>query len=239
MNNFFELKHGPERKKYVSRMFNSIAHRYDFLNHLLSAGTDIWWRKKAVAKLNLTPASHVLDLACGTGDLGFEINRRFQCRVTGVDIAGQMLQIGKHKIDNENIKFSFLNGDGEQLPFRDGVFDAAGIAFGIRNMGNIPQAIAEMARVLCRQGEIVILEFSLPSNRLIRNMYGFYFNQILPLVGRIISRDPEAYTYLPASVNDFPSVGSFVDLMQSSGFVSVTATRLFNGIAVIYYGRKA
>lgn len=229
------LTSGQERKKYVRHMFNNIARRYDFLNHFLSAGIDIYWRKRAIAKLQVEPEDRVLDLACGTGDFALEAWRSKGCKVVGTDIALRMLQYGQKKIGSE---IPLVNGDGELLPFNDGIFAGVTIAFGIRNMGTIPDALKEMSRILKSNGQAVILEFSLPRNILFRKLYIFYFKNILPLLGKLISRDTDAYSYLPASVEKFPETTEFKNWMLDAGFKRVEHIDLLNGVAVIYSGHK-
>jgi len=234
------LTRGTERKAYVKQMFNDIAHRYDLLNHLLSGGIDIYWRKKAISKLQVEPADTVLDLACGTGDLAIETVAQKNCKVIGADIAHRMLVYGSEKLAKKKLqnKISFVNGDGEFLPFTDGSFQGVTIAFGIRNMGSVHQALEEMQRILSEKGQAIILEFSLPTNILFKKLYLFYFNHILPQIGRVISNDSQAYTYLPASVEKFPAISEFEEWMKQAGFNSIGHWKLFNGVAVIYRGIK-
>lgn len=234
------LEQGEERKAYVRTMFNAIAHRYDFLNHTLSGGIDIWWRRRAIAKMNVSKNGMVLDLASGTGDLAIETIRRKQCRVIATDIARRMLIFAKEKVHQKNLAASMLlvNGDGEKLPFKDGFFDAVTIAFGIRNMGTMPDALKEMERILKPAGEVIILEFSLPVNAFFRAIYLFYFKNILPFIGRLVSNDEQAYHYLPASVEKFPEINEFMSCMGDAGFREVQHWKLLNGVAVIYKGIK-
>ena len=234
------LTRGTERKAYVKQMFNDIAHRYDFLNHFLSGGVDIYWRKKAVSKLNVNSEDVVLDLACGTGDFALETTQVKGCRVVGTDIAQRMLVFGKQKLKKKRQadKISYINGDGEFLPFKSGSFNGVTIAFGIRNMGDVHTALAEMRRILAEDGQAVILEFSLPVNPVFRKLYLFYFNHILPKIGRVVSSDSQAYSYLPASVEKFPAVSEFESWMSEVGFNQVEHWKLLNGVAVIYRGIK-
>jgi len=234
------LNRGTERKSYVKGMFNNIAHRYDFLNHFLSAGIDIFWRKKAVRKIKVNSDAHVLDLAGGTGDMAFEIVRQKKCSVTIADFARQMLVLAGEKVSAKSLKnrIKLVNGDGEKLPFRNNSFDAVTIAFGIRNMGSMEAALEEMYRILKSRGQAVILEFSLPVNKFVRKMYLIYFLKLLPLAGRFFSKDKEAYSYLPASVQDFPEIAEFESLMQDAGFSGIESWKLMNGVAVIYKGIK-
>ncbi|HID40111.1 MAG TPA: bifunctional demethylmenaquinone methyltransferase/2-methoxy-6-polyprenyl-1,4-benzoquinol methylase UbiE [Calditrichaeota bacterium] len=238
MKSDIKLSQGEERKFYVKRMFNAIARRYDLLNHLLSLGIDIYWRKKAIGKLSVSEYALVLDLACGTGDFALETIRQKKCHVVGADIAAQMLVFGNQKKQKkkEGKQLWFANADGEQLPFPDNSFDGATIAFGIRNMGDMDQALREFARVLKPSAPLVVLEFSLPQFRPFRAVYLFYFKHILPRVGALISGDREAYSYLPLSVGEFPSIPSFREKMKQAGFSPITHWRLLNGVAVIYRG---
>lgn len=229
------LTSGQERKKYVRHMFNNIARRYDFLNHFLSGGIDIYWRKRAIAQLQAGPEDRVLDLACGTGDFALEARLSKGCKVVGTDIALRMLQYGQKKTGSE---IPLVNGDGELLPFNDRTFAGVTIAFGIRNMGTIPDALREMSRILKSNGQAVILEFSLPRNTLFRKLYIFYFKNILPALGKLISRDTDAYSYLPASVEKFPETTEFKNWMLDAGFDRVEHIDLLNGVAVIYSGHK-
>ena len=234
------LTRGEDRKHYVKGMFNAIAPRYDFLNHFLSAGIDIYWRKKAISKLEVTKQDVVLDLACGTGDFAIETVKQKKCRVIGADIAQQMLVHGNEKLRKNNLKnhIDYINGDGETLPFSAGSFMGVTIAFGIRNMGSVDNALKEMYRILGLEGQAIILEFSLPTNTVFRKLYLFYFNHILPRIGRLISSDHQAYTYLPASVEKFPAISEFESWMLKAGFTNIKHWKLLNGVAVIYKGIK-
>lgn len=234
------LSGGDDRKAYVKDMFNTIAHRYDFLNHFLSAGIDIYWRKKAISRLEVGTQDVVLDLACGTGDFAIETAKQKRCRVFGTDIAQRMLVHGNVKLHRKNLKkqIGFINGDGESLPFSTASFQGVTIAFGIRNMGSVDNALEEMHRILVQDGQAIILEFSLPANFIFRGLYLFYFNHILPLIGRLISCDQEAYTYLPESVEKFPAISEFESWMQNAGFTDIQHWKLLNGVAVIYKGIK-
>jgi demethylmenaquinone methyltransferase/2-methoxy-6-polyprenyl-1,4-benzoquinol methylase len=229
---------GTERKKYVKNMFNGIARHYDLLNHLLSGGIDIYWRKKAISKLKPQAGESILDLACGTGDFAIESKKRADCEVFGADIALEMLKLGSKKAAADS-SISFLNADGEQLPLKENCVNGVTIAFGIRNMGTIPNALKEMNRILISGGRTVVLEFSTPTSLIFKKIYLFYFNVILPFIGKLISNDSEAYRYLPESVGNFPAIEDFVKLMEDAGFVNVQYWKLLNGIAVIYRGEKS
>ena len=230
------LPDGEEKKHYVQRMFNSIAHRYDFLNHFLSFGIDILWRKKAIRQLQVRADQRVLDLASGTGDFALEIIRQKKCTVVGVDIALRMLQFARPKAQGKPLQL--VNADGERLPFSNESFAGATIAFGIRNMGNRLHALKEIYRVLQLNGQIVVLEFSLPRFAPFRAGYLFYFKNILPFVGRLVSKDKEAYSYLPASVEKFPTIEEFENELKQSGFKLLTHKKLLNGVPVVYKGIK-
>ncbi len=230
------LDAGEKKKNYVRRMFNSIAYRYDFLNHFLSFGIDILWRKAAIKKLQISETQKVLDLACGTGDFALEIMRQKKCTVVGADIALRMLHFARKKSQGKPLYL--INADGEQLPFSDESFAAATIAFGIRNMGNRPQALKEIYRILQTNGQAVILEFSLPDFMPFRWIYLFYFKNILPFVGRVVSNDKQAYSYLPASVEKFPTIQEFEKELIQAGFKLRLHQKLLNGVAVIYKAIK-
>jgi demethylmenaquinone methyltransferase/2-methoxy-6-polyprenyl-1,4-benzoquinol methylase len=231
------LTTGAQRKSYVKKMFNAIAHRYDLLNHLLSFGLDIHWRRKAISKIDRhTSSGRVLDLACGTGDFAHETAKRRSMKVVGADIALGMLKVSRKKRNPGRVML--LNADGEQLPLRDHCFEAVTIAFGIRNMGDMQAALSEMHRILEPEGQCIILEFSLPRLRILRAVYLLYFNHVLPLAGRLVSGHQDAYSYLPASVDAFPEKEQFVELMKKSGFTGIEYWSLMAGVAVIYKGYR-
>ena len=229
-----------EKKQLVRAMFNDIAEKYDFLNHFLSLGFDFYWRKKAIRMMQLEEGQIVMDLATGTGDLALSAVKTSKVSVIGVDIALKMLQIGFEKIvkKKKTDRISFLCADGENLPFKNSIFDRAMIAFGIRNMANIEVALGEMSRTLKDNGRVMILEFSLPENFLMKKIYLAYVKLILPLLGRIISGHPEAYSYLPGSVERFPSQSEFISMMQNSGFSQVHHQKFTFGICTAYIGSK-
>jgi len=234
------LPQGTARKKYVRSMFNNIAGHYDLLNHLLSFGIDIYWRRKTVSFLDVAPHSLILDLASGTADLAFTAINKKKCRVVGLDIALRMLQIGKKKRERRALSgmLHLVNGDGERLSFADETFDGAMIAFGIRNMGQMDAALSEVRRVLKPGAVFVILEFSLPTHFLFRKIYLWYFYHLLPFIGKVISKNSGAYSYLPDSVSHFPTIEEFNVRFAKAGFSALRYHKLFNGIAVIYKGVK-
>jgi demethylmenaquinone methyltransferase / 2-methoxy-6-polyprenyl-1,4-benzoquinol methylase len=222
-------------------MFDRIAPRYDLLNRLLSAGIDTRWRKRAVDALGLGPAARVLDLCTGTADLLIEaLGRAHERRGIGIDLSAAMLVRGSKKLAHRgwSPRAGLACGDGERLPLPAAVFDGALVSFGIRNIGDPGAALRELHRVLRPGGRLVVLEFSMPPG-LLGPLYRFYFGQVLPRIGGLLSGDPGAYSYLPASVARFPSPEAFGALMRASGFEQVTATALTAGIAYVYGGGKA
>lgn len=202
------------KKTRVREMFDSIAPRYDLLNHLLSFGVDRLWRRRMVGVVAAGTPAAILDVAAGTGDVAVALARRLPAaRITGIDLSGEMLAVGRGKVARRGLcdRIELVQGDAEQLPFPDGTFDAVTIGFGIRNFGSIEAGLAEAFRVLRPGGRLCILEFSTPRGRCFGLLYRFYFHRILPLVGRLISKDDSAYTYLPESVDHFRIIYYFCD----------------------------
>lgn len=234
------------KKKQVARMFDNIAPKYDFLNHFLSMGIDHLWRrtvlnllKKELAKTKLNKPT-ILDVATGTGDLAITLRKLDPEQITGVDISVEMLRVGEQKIKKRNLQhlISLSTGDSENLQFPDGTFHIVTAAFGVRNFENLEKGISEMYRVLATNGTLCILEFSKPTAFPVKQVYNFYFRNILPLWGKLISKDNSAYTYLPDSVNAFPDGLAFQAILQNCGFKSIVQKRLSFGIASIYIGKK-
>jgi demethylmenaquinone methyltransferase/2-methoxy-6-polyprenyl-1,4-benzoquinol methylase len=228
------------KKEEVRTMFNNIAHRYDFLNHFLSVGIDKIWRKKVIKILASAPHDNILDVATGTGDLAIAESKLKVKSITGVDISEGMLEIGKKKVQKlglDNI-IKLETGDSENLRFEDGTFDALTVAFGVRNFENLDKGLREMLRVIKPGGRIIILEFSQPVKFPIKQLYGFYFKRILPGLGKLISKDKGAYTYLPESVNAFPFGNDFLKRMEDCGYKKTWFKSLTFGIASIYIGEK-
>lgn len=222
-------------------MFNNISKTYDFLNHFLSLGIDIIWRKKAIGELKAIKPRIMLDVATGTGDFAFEAIKILKPeKIIGVDISAGMLDVAQKKILERKLGdiFSVKIGDSEKLQFEDDHFDAITVAFGVRNYENLEQGLADMFRVLKPGGKIVILEFSKPQQFPVKQAYNFYFQHILPVFGKLFSKDSRAYTYLPESVAAFPDGDSFIQLMNKVGFKSTKHISLTFGICSIYTGLK-
>lgn len=227
-------------KRYVRALFDAIAYRYDLLNHLLSGGVDVYWRHRAAEYLRDRPASRVLDVATGTADFAIAAVKAGASEVVGIDIAEAMLDLGRRKIARRGLqkKIRLEGGDVEALSFPPSSFDAAIVAFGARNFEHLDAGIAEMQRVLRPGGLIVVLEFSRPRVFPFKHLYMLYFRRILPLVGKLVSGHPEAYTYLPDTVLQFPDGEGFLAVLRSAGFTSTRERRLTFGIASIYTGMK-
>ncbi len=222
-------------------MFDSIAHAYDRLNHLLSFNFDRLWRRRTAVMASLRTPADVLDIATGTGDLAVSLARKIPCAlVTGVDISAGMVAVGRRKVARKGLegRVSLETGDAEQLRFADGSFDCATAGFGVRNFQDIPAALSEMHRVLRSGGELFILEFSSPEGRIFGLLYRFYFHRILPRIGGLVSKDGRAYEYLPASVDEFPEKCIFLRMIEQAGFRNCGVKELMGGIACIYKGEK-
>lgn len=223
-------------------MFDNIAHSYDRLNHLLSFGIDILWRKKAIRMLRKRNPERLLDVATGTGDFALEAERMGvkAKEIIGVDISKGMLEIGRQKVDRKGLSklIDLRYGDSENLPFDDDYFGVATCAFGVRNFEQLDRGLSEILRVLKPGGAVYILEFSKPHAFPFKQAYWFYFRAVLPFVGRFISKDRRAYNYLPESVAAFPHGNSFLEIMRQCGYVNVSRKVLTGGIASIYVGEK-
>jgi demethylmenaquinone methyltransferase/2-methoxy-6-polyprenyl-1,4-benzoquinol methylase len=229
------------KKQQVADMFNNISKTYDFLNHFMSLGIDIIWRKLAINELKDLKPKLILDVATGTGDFAFEaLSILKPDKIIGVDISQGMLDIAQKKIDKRklNNKFSIKLGDSELLPFDTDKFDAVTVAYGVRNFENLEIGLADMQRVLKPGGKAVVLEFSKPKGFPIKQLYNFYFNYITPGIGKLFSKDARAYSYLPESVAAFPDGKDFVALMDKVGFKHTKSRPLAFGICSIYTGIK-
>lgn len=227
-------------KTQVRNMFNNIARRYDFLNHFLSIGIDRLWRKRVIKILKEYNPKTILDVATGTGDLAIaEIALKPQ-KIVGVDIAVEMLQVADKKIAEKKLDdiITLEEGDSENLRFENNSFDAVTVAFGVRNFEHLDKGLAEMYRILDDNGVAVILEFSKPTIFPIKQVYNLYFKYILPLLGKIISHDEFAYTYLPNSVKKFPDGDDFINELTTAGFKNTSIKKLSFGIASIYTAQK-
>jgi len=229
------------KKTDVGPMFDSIAWRYDFLNHLLSFGTDRVWRKKAIRSIGEKYHNPViLDVATGTGDLAIAAMKLNPAKIYGIDISGQMLEIGREKIARKGYagRIELLSGNSENIQFPDTCFDVAMVAFGVRNFANPLAGLTEMCRVIRTGGMVIVLEFSKPAGFPFRQIYNFYFRNLLPYFGKLFSKDRTAYRYLHDSVMQFPDNEDFITLMNRAGFKKVQQARLTWGVASIYTGFK-
>lgn len=228
------------KKEQVAAMFNNISKRYDLLNHLLSLGIDIYWRKRAINLLRSEKPKTILDIATGTGDFAIEALSLGPDKIIGVDISEGMLDIGRRKLKKLRLdqKIELRTGDSERLLFDDNIFDAVIVAFGVRNFEHLEKGLADMYRVLKPGGTVVILEFSKPKKFPLKQLYNFYFKYILPSIGRLISKDQSAYTYLPESVQAFPDGKAMLEILNSVGYKNTICRSLTFGISAIYTGKK-
>lgn len=233
-------KEDKSKKEEVAEMFDNISAKYDFLNHFLSLGIDKLWRKKAIKMLRPLKPKRIIDLATGTGDFAIAALKLNPDEVVGVDISDGMLDMGRIKMKKRKVDhiISMKNGDSEDLPFEDGYFDALTVGFGVRNYENLEKGLAEMLRVLRKDGMAVILEFSKPKKFPIKQLFNFYSKRIIPVLGKSISKDESAYAYLPESVEAFPEGKDFVAILEKVGYRDVKAKPVSGGIATIYTGIK-
>lgn len=233
--------HQDSKKNQVSKMFDNIAPWYDFLNHFLSLGIDITWRRRAIRTLKNLQPKLILDVATGTADLAIEAEKQLTPeKIIGIDIANEMLEIGRQKLKKRQLtqKIELFLGDSENLSFPDNTFDAVTVAFGVRNFENLGKGLLEMYRVTRPGGKVVILEFSKPTLFPFRQLYNFYFRNFLPVIGRVTSKDPKAYRYLYESVQAFPDGKDFVNVLEKTGFQSATYKPLTLGICTLYLAEK-
>jgi demethylmenaquinone methyltransferase/2-methoxy-6-polyprenyl-1,4-benzoquinol methylase len=229
-----------KKKQQVEQMFDNIAPRYDFLNHFLSLGIDKLWRKKAIRLLSAYKTDLLLDVASGTGDFAVAAAKLKPSKIVGFDISEQMLNVGRAKVQRLGLDhiIEFQKGDSEAMPFTTGQFDAITVAFGVRNFENLENGLKEFVRVLKKDGVAVILEFSKPKYFPMKQLYLLYFFRILPLIGRLVSKDSSAYSYLPESVMAFPDDQKFLTILGNVGFSKASQRRLSFGIATIYIAQK-
>ncbi|PYP86247.1 MAG: bifunctional demethylmenaquinone methyltransferase/2-methoxy-6-polyprenyl-1,4-benzoquinol methylase UbiE [Blastocatellia bacterium AA13] len=223
----------------VRTMFAQIAPRYDFLNHALSLNVDRRWRRRLVRSLATVlerPGARVLDLCCGTADLSIELAHNAE--TWGVDFCHPMLKLGVRKVRDSRSNVVLIEGDALKTPFPDASFDAVSIAFGLRNLESVREGLIEMLRLIKPGGKVAVLEFSKPIVPVFRNFYGWYFNRVLPGIGRLISGSKTAYRYLPDSVKAFPDQEALAAIMTEVGFSEVTYYNLFYGVAAVHLAEK-
>jgi len=229
------------KKQQVADMFDNISGTYDFLNHFMSLGIDILWRKKAIRSLKKYKPQLMLDVATGTGDFAIESIRQLNpVRIIGVDISAGMLEVAREKIAKKGLEgqFEVQLGDSEGLAFEDEYFDAVTAAFGVRNFESLEKGLADICRVTRPGGRAVILEFSKPRVFPVKQLYNFYFHKITPFIGRMFSKDNRAYEYLPESVAQFPDGAEFTAILKKVGFSEAIARPQFFGVCTIYIGVK-
>ena len=227
------------KKDQVKHMFNMIASKYDFLNHTLSLGMDYVWRKKAIKKILNNP-KEILDIATGTADFAISAAKHTQANITGIDISDQMIYVGNKKIQqkklNNRIKLSIE--DSENLPYLDNSYDAITAGFGVRNFENLEKGLSEIHRVVKKNGYVVILEPSTPKAFPLKQIFSIYFQKILPSIGRLVSKDKSAYSYLPNSVKSFPDGDDFLKILNKQGFSKANYYPLSFGIVSLYVAIK-
>jgi demethylmenaquinone methyltransferase / 2-methoxy-6-polyprenyl-1,4-benzoquinol methylase len=228
------------KKEEVTEMFDAIAPTYDFLNHFMSAGIDFWWRKRAIALLTSQQPKHILDIATGTGDLAIAAAKLDPNKIIGIDVAKDMVAIGIDKVQKKQLSdvITLQVGDAENLPMKNNSFDAVMVGFGVRNFGDLEKGLTEMHRVLNIGGMVVILEFSKPSAFPVKQLFSLYSRFVIPTVGRLVSKDKNAYSYLPSSVKAFPEGKDFLAILKKVGYKNPTAKRLTFGVATIYSAKK-
>lgn len=234
-------RHSEEGKKtQVRNMFNGIAKNYDALNRVISFGIDISWRKKVVALIEATNPKNVLDIATGTGDLAIHLAETRAEKIIGLDLSPGMLSVGIEKVAQKNLshKIDMIIGDSEALPFETGSIDAVTVAFGVRNFENLALGLSEILRVLKPKGTLVILETSVPEKTPFKQGYGLYTKNLLPLIGRLFSKDKSAYSYLSESAAQFPYGISFNNILKEIGFTTVVNHPQTFGVATIYQAVK-
>ena len=229
------------KKEQVRQIFDSIASKYDRLDHLMSLGIDHFWRKKAVKELEGKNYHHILDIATGTADLAIAVkNRLIVDKITGIDISCGMLEIGREKVKNQNYQTEIIleQGEAEDLQFEDNTFDAVTVGFGVRNFEDLQKGLLEIKRVLKKDGKLIILEFSYPTNFIIKQLYLLYFNVMVPVVGRLFTKNKVAYRYLPGSVYNFPYGKSFIKILDDLGLKNSSSKKLSLGICTVYSAIK-
>lgn len=228
------------KKEQVAEMFDNISQRYDFLNHMLSLNIDKGWRKKVVKTVAEEKPEAILDVATGTADLAIALTKAQPKNITGIDISAGMLAVGQKKIEERKLDniITLSQADSENLPFEDESFDVVTVAFGVRNFENLEKGLKEINRVLKTGGKLLVLEFSQPSKFPFKQLYKFYFKNILPGLGRLISKDSSAYTYLPESVDAFPYGDQFIEILNKLGYQKSSYQSVTMGVAMIYDATK-
>ena len=228
------------KKEQVARMFDNISGRYDFLNHVLSLNIDKLWRKRVVKMAKAMNPNSILDVATGTGDLAIALSKIDADQIIGLDLSQGMLDVGQKKLIHKKLtdRIELKQGDSEDLPFEDNQFDVVTVAFGVRNFENLEKGLEEIRRVLRPGGKLIVLEFSQPDSFPFKQLYRFYFKNILPNIGKMISKDSSAYTYLPDSVDAFPYGAAFTRILSQCGYQDAEAQKLSFGIANIYQALK-
>ncbi|HJU45275.1 MAG TPA: bifunctional demethylmenaquinone methyltransferase/2-methoxy-6-polyprenyl-1,4-benzoquinol methylase UbiE [Chitinophagaceae bacterium] len=229
------------KKQQVAEMFNQIAFRYDFLNRFLSGGVDIIWRKKAINQLKELKPQYILDVATGTGDVAIMTHKLLKPgKIIGIDISKGMLELGRQKIEKLGLSgaIELQEGDSETINFPDNSFDAVTVAFGVRNFEDLRKGLGEMLRVLKPGGKLVALEFSKPKYRLFNWLCNIYMNRVTPGIGKMVSKNCEAYQYLNHSVKAFPEGATFLTILNQTGYRETYLKTLSLGICTIYCGRK-
>ncbi len=231
---------GLNKKEQVAQMFNNIAENYDFLNHFLSLGIDKGWRKKAIKEASSVNPTKILDVATGTGDLAIAASELRPEKIEGIDIADQMLEIGRKKIAERDLAkmIELQTADSISIPFSNNTFDVVMCAYGVRNFEFLEDGLKEMSRVMRSGGKLVILEFSKPTTFPVKQMFGLYFKFVLPLLGKVFSKHNRAYAYLPESVKAFPQGAEFCGILERCGFVKAHARPLTFGITSLYTAYK-
>ena len=235
------MKGTQPKTENVKQMFDNIAPTYDSLNHILSLSIDKIWRRRVVRTVRRLGAKRILDVATGTGDLAIAMARRISgSMICGVDLSPQMLEVARTKVAKRGFdeRITLMEGNAEHLELADQSVDAVTIAFGIRNFENKEACLQELRRIIRKDGHLVILEFSNPTNRLISCLYRLYSHKILPWIGGLISKDRSAYEYLPNSVDGFPNPDAFSQIIESAGFRMVSRRSQSFGIAQIYTAQK-
>lgn len=235
----YKDKAAPKREQ-IAEMFDNVSSNYDFLNHFLSAGIDFYWRKRAIQLLRAEKPQTILDIATGTGDFAIEALKLQPQKIIGIDISEGMLAVGREKIKKlgkENV-IELRTGDSADLKLESNSFDAVMASFGVRNFENLLAGLTEMCRVTKTGGTCIVLEFSKPKTFPFKQLYNFYFRYILPIIGRIVSKDAAAYTYLPESVQAFPDGNDFLKVYEQAGFKNTKCIPLTFGICSIYVGKK-